>query len=160
MTINRIAFVFGLILVLTVSISAMLTNPVSKSNTNLITAVYRGISQKVYKGSTSYDLYLEGNPAYRIGDANSECFAYTTFKNKVIQGQSISVYVNSNTLISKPFIVSIVADGQEYLSFDCINQHLANNKIKLPLLSAGAFILAILAIRFRDKKNQKRNANG
>jgi len=160
MTINRIAFVLGFVLVLTVSLSAILTKPVSKSNTTLITAVYRGVSKKVYKGSTSYDLYLEDNPPYRIGDGNSACFVYAAFKNKVSPGQTISVYVNNNTVITKPFIVSIVAGGQEYLSFDCINRRIANNKIMIPLLSTMAFILVIVAVRFRDKKNQKRNQNG
>ena len=157
MTFNRIVFIFGLALVLTVSISAILTKPVGKSNTRLITAVYRGISKDIYRGSVSYDLYLEGNPGYyKITANNSACFAYTAFVNKVSHGQTISVYLNNNTIISKPFVVCVVANGEEYLSFDCVNQNIANDKIRIPLLSVGAFALIIIIVRIRNNRNQKK----
>lgn len=156
MTFNRIAFIFGLVLVLIVSIVAIQTKPVNTSNTTLITAVYRGISKSVYRGTVSYNLYLEGTSGYyKIAADNSACFAYTAFKNNVAQGQTISVYVNHHTLISKPFIVSIVANGQEYLSFGCVNQGIAANKIKIPLFSIGAFVLLVVIVYVKTNKRSK-----
>lgn len=158
MAIKRIAFILGVLIVLGVSIRAILTKTVSKANTTLVNGTFYGIEKVVNRGSVSYTVYLAGNQEhYTISANNSECFAYSAFTNKVTIGQPISLYVNDNAILSKSLVVSIIADGQEYLSFGCINQDIADNKFKIPLMSTGVFLLLIMVVRLKTNKKLKKS---
>ena len=140
-------------MVLYISINALFTKPVSPSNTTLVKGTYNSIQREVYRGSVSYNLYLnENSEYYKINASNAECFAYTSFTNRVSSGQPISIYVNNNTLLSQSFVVSVIANGQEYLSFDCINHQIADDKIKIPLMSIGVLLVLVMIAYLKSKK--------
>jgi len=115
-----------------------ITPDVTVKNTTLINGHFLFIKKDVHKGDVSYDLYIKENEeSYKISADGSHCFLYGSFVTEIKDGQPVQLYLNRRVpffSIRKPMIVRIVANDYEYLSFDCTNDEIADEKIKMPLM--------------------------
>ena len=151
---KRIVFIVGAFVMSTVLLETLLTKPVNKGNTTLITGTYGGIQKNDTRGSISYEIYLQGIPGYyRIGADGSYCFNYQLFTTQIHNGDEVRLYVNNGSFIKASSVVSVMAGSTEYLSFNCINQNAADNKVKLPIMCAGALVIIVLIFYFKKNRN-------
>jgi hypothetical protein len=149
MNIKRIGVYILAPLAITISIGAICTKSVNESNTTLVSGTFNSIEQHIGTGRASgsiyYSLFVD-NTYYPIGADNSDCFSYDMFQNEVRPGQPIKIYVNDqhqHWFSGTPVIVAIMADNTTYLSFDCVNNEIGNERVWIPLYCIGLFLVVV-----------------
>lgn len=114
------------------------------TNTSLVKGAFRYIKENEYKGDYSYAIYLGENGQYYVVPADwSKCFNYEDFKNTVKPGQDIQIGLTKNW-IRRPMVASITLNGSDYLSQNCVDNDIHDNKIIVPLMCLGLIIVGLL----------------
>ena len=135
---RKISLIAITIILTWASLGAFITPEVTTKNTTKVDGHFLFIKKHVYKGDISCDLYIQENDEpYKVSADDSQCFLYDNFVTKIKVGQPIQIYLNRGMpffSIRKPMIVRILANDCEYLSFDCANDEIAGEKIKIPLM--------------------------
>lgn len=121
-----------------IAIDCLLTQPASEQNITTVKGHFKAISVDVTKGDTSYDLYLNENQTnYKISADWSGCFKHGDFVNNVKQGDEIAVSFKIERflgLFNSTRVVSVVAGDNTFMSADCVNFRIEDNRFKMPLI--------------------------
>ncbi len=154
---QKVGIFLGSILCIAILVEVLTTQPISKTNTTSFKGHFSYIEKIITRGCTSYDLHIqEKQDFYKISADWSDCFAYNNFQYEIKVGQPIEIITKKdNSLLSlrKPFVVSILANGRDYLSSSCINQKINDEKITVPLIfGLLALVLFTVVIIKKDKK--------
>ena len=117
------------------------------------------------KVSYSYNLYdLDNDAFYKISADNTGCFDLENFLKNVKEGDLLKVYLNKHTGLKNPnlkSVIGIVANGENYVDTECINEKIESNKIYLPLIFSVLPIILIVSIIYkRRNKAEKEKPNG
>jgi len=123
------------------AIIALISPELNEKNTTLVTGHFSNIDKGIGKGRNNgsiwYDLYIqESSDYYKISADNSHCVLYDNIGNEFKVGEPIQIYMNKPIpffSIRKPMVVSIVANGNNYLSFDCVNNETKDERFQIPL---------------------------
>lgn len=99
------------------------------------------------RGSLNYNLYVQENDnSYVIGANWADCFYYDDFINNVKPGAAIKVSVlKHNGLIADDDLlqaVDIESNGFSYLSLDCTNDSVKNQRNVIPVAWLAVFGLS------------------
>ena len=136
-------------------IDILTTDAVSASNIITITGHYKTVNKlKGTRGSLYYEIFVQENQrVYRIGADDSGCFAFDRFLSEISSGQLIKISFRRKNSFFKVsdirFVVSIEANGNNYLDPECINDHLKSNKTEIPILALGLMTIGFLVYRFK-----------
>jgi len=138
---KKISLITVWVILLLIAIGSFISPDVNEKNTTLITGHYNGIEKGVgtgrNNGSVWYDIFIqESNTYYRVSADNSHCVLYNNIQSKLKLGEQIQIYINKPTpffSIRKPMVVSIRANGNNYLSFDCANNETKDERFQIPL---------------------------
>lgn len=154
---RKIGVIVLVIIMISISVSFILTKPVDKNNTTLITGHYKGITQVTSKGrgggSVSYNLYITENvDFYKVAADNSDCLDYGSFGNSLKEGQPIQIYLQ-DSFFRRSMIVCMISNNIQYISFDCANQQIDKERIMMPII---CLIITVLLIGAIYKKEIKR----
>lgn len=151
-TIKKIIGLFIIVILLLLTIDILLLQPIPSKNNTLIKGTFTGIKENIYKGDHSYRIYiLENNQHFVIPADWSQCFYYDDFKNSVKPGEAIQITL-INELFRSPEVASLKVSGSNYLSSDCINEEIHDEKIKIPLFSLGLAICIGLYLKYGKTK--------
>jgi hypothetical protein len=135
---KKIAFVFITVIISLVAIDCLLTQPANTQNTTIVKGHFKKIDINVYKGDTSYNLYINENQTnYKIAAGWTDCFQFSYFVNQVNQGDNITVSFKTDSflgLFKRIRTVSIVAGNNTFMSADCVNYRIEDNRFKMPLI--------------------------
>jgi len=131
------------------AIGALISPELNEKNTSLIVGhfsnIQKGIGSGRSSGSIWYDLYIqESSSYYRISADNSHCVLYDNIQSEFKVGEPIQIYMNKPIpflSIRKPMVVSIVANGNIYLSFDCVNNETKDERFQIPLFCIAIGLL-------------------
>jgi len=139
---------------LSASLICIFAEEVDDKNTILISGNYSHLQKVVSNGrggsSVSYNLYIEENKDfYKIGASNSDCFYPDAFENGVKEGQPIKIWLITPWL-TRPMIVRVAANNVNYLSFNCANKKIDEERQSGPFL---CFMLATLLSYIIYKKD-------
>jgi len=138
---KRIAIIIGLCALAIVSINMLFTKSVSSKNSIIIRGHFQSIIKQVAKGENSYDIYIQENDKlYKISADYSGCFQHDNFRNAVSTGQLIQISLCDNELLRKPFVASLIVGNIDYISKDCINAKISDNK----LIPIGSFVFIVI----------------
>jgi hypothetical protein len=157
----QILFAVFLILHVLICISVLQTPPVDETNTTIANLHLRAVSlNKPARGSLNYDFYvLENNGHYKISAEWADCFYYNDFMNKVKPGQLIQARIKKqNGFLSSDLrlVVSLTANGQNYLDGDCVNKELAEEKIDLPVYGTLGLMVIYTLLYYHEWRNAKK----
>lgn len=134
------------VLAIAFSLSPLFQSKVDKTTLPVIQVHFLKISLHRIKNVPSYEItFMESGALYVISDDWSECFDYDAFQAKVNKGQEVAICITRTNrllgLFSDLAIVSMKANGIEYISGDCINRNIDKDKIWVPV---GAILLIAL----------------
>lgn len=129
-------------------ITTLTEQKVSKFNTTIITGHFERIEKIIgTKSGISYDLYIsENSNPYKIVAAYTDCFDYDAFMKEISSGQTINLYISNMNFFRKSFITDVYTDKIHYLNASCVNSHIQNEKILIPIISLLLYPLFIIFI--------------
>ncbi|TWJ04573.1 hypothetical protein JN11_00285 [Mucilaginibacter frigoritolerans] len=135
---KKIAFIFITVIMSLVAIDCLLTQPANEQNITTVKGHFKAIEVGVAKGDTSYCLYINENQTnYKISADWSGCFQYHNFINNVKQGDELTVSFKIEHflgLFNSIRAVSVVAGDNTFMSVDCVNFKIEDNRFKMPLM--------------------------
>jgi hypothetical protein len=137
-----------------ISVWVLLTPDITAKNTKTISGHLKQVEKGVYRNDISYNIYItEDGNKFQIPADWSGCFSDAAFKKDVKPGQVIQLGVKTGFALSGVRqVVSIDANGINYLSPDCINDKIETNKKEIPI---GFAVFAMLILALLVLKNKK-----
>jgi hypothetical protein len=142
---KKIGIGFCIMVALYIVVGCLLTETPNAENTTLIKGHFKYIQKIVAKGDASYDLYIHENQDYfKIKADWANCFSYESFKDEVQEGQPIELLIkrdNSWISFTKPSIIAVSVNGNDYLYQSCVVQNINHDKILIPSIFGGALLL-------------------
>ena len=135
---KKIAFIFITVVASLLAIDCLLTQPASEQNITTVKGHFKAIDVGAVRGDTSYDLYINENQTnYKISADWSGCFQHKEFADSVKQGDEITVSFKTNRflgLFNNIRVVSLVAGNNTFMSADCVNYKIEDDRFKIPLM--------------------------
>jgi hypothetical protein len=130
-----------------VEIAILTEQKANNSNTTIITGHFKKIIKGVYRGSVSYDLYIEENSdPYKIAADYIDCFDYQNFIKDISYGEIINLNNSKISFFRKSFVTEIYTDKYHYLNVSCANNHIQSDKTLVPIVTLLLYPLFIIFI--------------
>jgi hypothetical protein len=136
--IKKITFIFITVVASLIALDCLLTEPASEQNITTVKVHFKAINVDAVRGDTSYNLYINENANnYKIIADWSGCFQYNNFNDSIKQGDEIAVSFKTDRFLglSNTFkVVCLVAGNNTFMSADCVNYRIEDNRFKIPLI--------------------------
>lgn len=147
-TSHKILIVLVTCVFIFLEITTLTEQKVSKHNTTIITGHFERIEKRIgTKSGISYDLYIsENSNPYKIVAAYTDCFDYDSFIKEISPGQIINFYISNINFFRKSFVTDVYVGKLHYLNASCVNGHIQNDKIFVPIISLLLYPLFIIFI--------------
>lgn len=132
--------------VIWITLNVYVTQPVDKTNMVTKNTTFYSINQfSRWRGDVSYGLYTDSGRQYNlIASAEAPNFEYTYFCRNVKPGQSIQLTVSRNNPFTRIILVSLVANGKNYISVRHINDGIKSEKIVFTILISIMMIIPLV----------------